>query len=458
MSDGCGAISLSNSATGDLTFGTSGGTDCTTPGVGGAGNTHASRTGFYHLTDINRKAATFLPGNAWLNGTLTANMNINNHLQRVLERQHRELLPRRAAAARTPASSRRSSSTSGATGWTRTRAARPSDQGSGEAVGDTFAFLETRDGCIGQNFLPGENCDNCTACTGVRDVSDFDVSGPAVIARPSNVTNNAGINCDRFACPYLSQGISLPGPDGLRRPLRELIAGSANWDLAQTLIAALGTEPGWAKMDQIWYGSLTPSKSAYRVASGGTCNPSATVDGCAATNWYTVYLTVDDDDGNLANGTPNACRIWDAFDAHGIACGQRPACSTGGSCGTPACPLSSCAPPLPPASSCPIDTLVFTSKTGLGWLAPTACALPLEYDTAKGNLDCLRSTCRPIGQSVPVCLPLEDDSGDLTAVDAAAPDPGDGFWYLARVHGGTWNSTSEEQCTDYDAALPLGCP
>jgi hypothetical protein len=51
------------------------------------------------------------------------------------------------------------------------------------------------------------------------------------------------------------------------------------------------------------------------------------VDGCAATNWYTVYLAADDDDGNLANGTPNACRIWDAFSAHGIACGSRPVCT-----------------------------------------------------------------------------------------------------------------------------------
>src|SRR6185295_8283501 len=77
MSDKCGTISLSNSTTGDLAFGTSGGTDCVTPGVGGAGNTHASRTGFYHLTNINRKASTFLPGNAWLASTVTANMNIN---------------------------------------------------------------------------------------------------------------------------------------------------------------------------------------------------------------------------------------------------------------------------------------------------------------------------------------------------------------------------------------------
>ena len=44
-------------------------------------------------------------------------------------------------------------------------------------------------------------------------------------------------------------------------------------------------------------------------------------------NGVLVYLPADDDDGNLANGTPNACRIWDAFNAHGIACGTRPTCT-----------------------------------------------------------------------------------------------------------------------------------
>ncbi|PYQ55410.1 MAG: hypothetical protein DMF53_28185, partial [Acidobacteria bacterium] len=32
------------------------------------------------------------------------------------------------------------------------------DKGTGEAVGDTFAFLETKDACIGRNFKPGVPC------------------------------------------------------------------------------------------------------------------------------------------------------------------------------------------------------------------------------------------------------------------------------------------------------------
>jgi subtilisin-like proprotein convertase family protein len=369
MSDACGAISLSNSTDGNLNFGTSGGTDCTTPGVGGGGNTHSSRTGFYHLTNINRKANLFLPGNSWLNSKVTANMNINQTCNAFWNGSTVNFYRSGGGCSNTGELAAVFLHEWGH-GMDTNSGGAASENGSGEAVGDTFAFLETRDGCIGQNFLPGQNCANCTACTGVRDVSDFDVSGPATVARPSTVTSNTGINCDRFACPYLQQGIfPYQGPMGYEGHCEAVIAGSANWDLTTNLIAALGTTPGWAKMDQIWYGSLTPSKSAYRVASGGTCNPNASVDGCAATNWYTVYLPVDDDNGNLADGTPNACRIWDAFNAHGIACGARPACSGGG--GPTPTPTPTNTPVPPTATPTPTNTPTGPTAT------PTATNTPV---------------------------------------------------------------------------------
>jgi hypothetical protein len=74
MQDQCGVINLSG--TGDLNFGVSGGTDCTTPGIGGAGNTHASRTGFFELNQLKQMAMSHLPTNFWLQSQLTSNMNI----------------------------------------------------------------------------------------------------------------------------------------------------------------------------------------------------------------------------------------------------------------------------------------------------------------------------------------------------------------------------------------------
>jgi hypothetical protein len=338
MTDNCGAISLADSVDGNLAFGASGGTDCSTPGVGGAGNTHASRSGFYHLTNINRKAITFLPGNSWLLSKVTANMNINLTCNAFWNGSTLNFYRSGGGCSNTGEIAAVFLHEWGHGLDTNTGGAA-SENGSGEAVGDTFAFLETRDPCIGQNFQPGINCPNCTACTGVRDVADFGLAGPAVIAKPANVADNAGINCDRFItvfggvnCPYLTNqglGFAYQGPMGYEGHCESVIASSANWDLTQSLVATLGTEPGWAAMDRIWYSSLTASKSAYELVSGGKCNPGATVDGCAATNWYTAFLAADDDDGNLANGTPNGCRIWSAFDAHGIACGSQPACFCG---------------------------------------------------------------------------------------------------------------------------------
>jgi len=332
MTDNCGAISLSDSSTGNLAFGGAGGTDCTTPGVGGAGNTHSSRSGFYHLTNINRKAATFLPSNTWLASTVTANMNINNTCNAFWNGSTVNFYRSGGGCSNTGEIAAVFLHEWGH-GMDTNSGGAASDQGSGEAVGDTFAFLETKDACIGKNFLPGSPCANCTSsCTGVRDMAAFSNGGGSVIAKPSNVTNNSGINCDRWACPYTGYA----GPMGYEGHCESYIASTSNWDLQKELNTALGNPAGWAKMDQIWYGSLTASKSAYRVASGGTCNTAATVDGCAASNWYTVYLSVDDDNGNLADGTPNGCRIWSAFNAHGIACGAQPACSGGGGGGNTA--------------------------------------------------------------------------------------------------------------------------
>jgi hypothetical protein len=325
--DTCGASAKSDSSTGGIAFGTSGGTDCVTPGSGGAGNTHAARSGYYHLTRINRKAAGFYPGNPWLAGTLTANVNLDATCNAYWNGSTVNFYRSGGGCSNTGEIAAVFLHEWGH-GMDRNAGGAATDKGSGEAVGDTFAFLETKDSCIGRNFKPGVSCYHCAACTGVRDVAEFALGGSATVARPGTVADDDGINCDRYSCPYRARLMSpYQGPMGYEGHCESYIASSANWDLAQSLVSRWGATGGWSAMEAIWYESLTPSKSAYRVAAGGKCNPAARVDGCASTNWYTVYLAVDDDDGNLANGTPNGCRIWDAFNAHGIACGSRPACT-----------------------------------------------------------------------------------------------------------------------------------
>lgn len=336
MSDNCGAISLSNATDGNLDLGSSGGTDCTTPGFGGPGNTHASRTGFYHLTLINQIAQTYYPSNSWLHSKVTANMNINDQCNAYWDGYSLNFFKSGGGCSNTGELAGVFLHEWGH-GMDQNTGGAAAENGSGEAVGDTFSFLYTKDSCIGTNFYPSGTCHNCsTGCTGVRDVAAFAVYGPDgtpmqgnVIAKPSTVKDPNGIDA-YGSCPYYTpSGFPYQGPMGYEGHDESLIASSANWDLTRILINEFGPQEGWQQMNRIWYGSLVPSKSAYQVVSGGQCNPSAEVDGCGSDNWYTVFLAADDDDGNLSNGTPNACRIWDAFQAHGIACGARPACTGG---------------------------------------------------------------------------------------------------------------------------------
>jgi hypothetical protein len=327
IADQCGPVSKSDREPGNVALGTSGGTDCATPGAGGAGNTHAARTGYYHLTNINRKAATYLPGNPWLNGTLTANMNVKNTCNAFWNGSTVNFYQSGNGCSNTGEIAAVFLHEWGHGLDQNTGGAAP-DKGTGEAVGDTFAFLETRDACVGRNFKPGVICHNCNSdCTGVRDLASFAVGGSHTVARPGTVASPTGLDCGRIRCPYNVFISPYQGPMGYEGHCESYIASTANWDLTQYLVARWGEDAGWTRMEALWYKSLTPSKSAYQVASGGKCNPKARVNGCGASNWYTVFLAADDDDGNLANGTPNGCRIWDAFKAHGIACGARPACT-----------------------------------------------------------------------------------------------------------------------------------
>jgi hypothetical protein len=76
IADNCGSSTLSSSDGFD--WGTSSGTDCTTPGFGGNGNTHSARTNFYELNKVIEMARSHLPNNSWLKKSLRVNLNINN--------------------------------------------------------------------------------------------------------------------------------------------------------------------------------------------------------------------------------------------------------------------------------------------------------------------------------------------------------------------------------------------
>ena len=79
------------------------------------------------------------------------------------------------------------------------------------------------------------------------------------------------------------------------------IIGGTMWDVKKALEAKLGAAAGHAKTIEIFYGILQRASDI----------PSS----------YAEALVADDDDGDLANGSPNQCELNTVFKAHGLADG-----------------------------------------------------------------------------------------------------------------------------------------
>jgi len=277
---------------------------------------------------------------------------------------------------------------------------RAPESATGEAMGDTFALLQGQHSCLGPGlFLPNPTNVNwgnragygtgSALCTGVRDLDytrfcyhgtaagcsasqDPDApngsrSGLTPPPNPPDAGTPARWNHMISGAPTsLADGQSnfynCAGPeiDGCAGPLNHgchcesIIPSQANWDLAKLVIGSrfggnVYASPqgptevsGWQYMDRLWYLTRDLATSAYSVTGPA---PAGTSNGCGIGNWFSTYRFVDDDDGNLANGTPHANLIFAAFDKHGIACGAvADPSNQGGGCGAPvaASTLSAC--------------------------------------------------------------------------------------------------------------------
>jgi subtilisin-like proprotein convertase family protein len=308
ISDTCGAISLSTSTTpGDLDFGSSTGTDCVTPGTGGVGNTHAARSCYYHTDLIAQKGRAYLPSNSWLQAQLTANVNLDNTCNAYWD----------GAAINFFKSGGGCGNTGEIAGvflheWGHGMDENDGNgaQGSGEAMGDAFAFLQLRDSCIGQNFT-STPCDGygnpCSGCTGVRDQDRLKHDTPEILT-PANINAR---------CGSLGGGSD---PCGEEVHCEGYLPGNTVWDLAYRDLPArpMAVDDAWALADKLWWES-GPARTAAYSCTNQTAPPWN--NGCGATTWFETFLAADDADGNLANGTPHAATIFQAFDRHGISCG-----------------------------------------------------------------------------------------------------------------------------------------
>ncbi|MEJ5166725.1 MAG: proprotein convertase P-domain-containing protein, partial [Thermoanaerobaculia bacterium] len=324
--DNCGSISLASNAQGLIDFGSSGGTDCTTPGFGGAGNTHSARTQYYNVAWIKIKAYTYLSGNTWLQGVLTDNVNINDTCNAYWNGSINFF---------------RSGGGCGNTGelpgvslheWGH---GMDDNDGSGgdsppvETRADWTAILQTHQSCAGGGFFvslnqgcgqvpppgTGYNCggygDCCLNCSGIRD-ADY---AQHLKNTPWTAQNNAA--CGGTVWSSCGAGW-YNGPCGWEDHCESGISTQALWDMAirdLPTYCGMDTTSAWQLIDRLFYSSMPQMGNMY------TCS-SCTTSGCTGNTLYNLFRAIDDDGDGTANGTPHAQGIYRALARHNIACGN----------------------------------------------------------------------------------------------------------------------------------------
>ncbi len=338
--DACGAISAS-SATGSINLGgTNNQHNCTTPGTGGPGNTPAARSGFYELNKIKELARGWLPGNAWLSASLTANMNINNTCNAFWNGSTVNFY-------RAGGSCRNTGEIAAVFDHEWGHGLDDNDSNgiissSGEAYADIAANYRLQASCVGHGFSSGAagacgltadgtgpnrneaqvgaaHCD--TDCSGVRD-SDY------LKHNPNTPDTALGFVCTKCAA---SSGLCGRQTHCAGAPVRQMA-----WDLvARDLRAApflLDAQSSFVVGNRLFYlGSGT-------IGAWHSCTCGSTSTGCGATNGYMAWLAADDTNGNISDGTPHMTAIFNAYNRHGIACPTPARVNSG--CTTPAAPAS----------------------------------------------------------------------------------------------------------------------
>jgi hypothetical protein len=312
INDSCGPISNSTTA-GDVDFSLGPGADCDVPpgNTGGAGNTHAARTQYYHLTTANLRAQGYLPSLTWLSNSY---INVNTNQSPWCN----------ATGGGDTLNFYRPES------WCWNLGEIPgvsihewghsldSFDGSGggsapvETYADWMAALHLHDSCVGRGFYLSQNCggygDPCEDCSGIRDI-DY-----------TQHQANTPWNAANYGSVWSCSGGSYFGPCGKGDHCESGISSQALWDFVHRKLTAaphsMDLASAWLLADRLWFGGIGTLGFDMYSCSLPTSN------GCAGSHLFQVMLFVDDDGDGLANGTPHADAIYGAMADHGIACGD----------------------------------------------------------------------------------------------------------------------------------------
>jgi hypothetical protein len=338
ITDGCGPVGFNADLTSGnmLMGGVNGQHDCTTAG-GLAGNTPASRSAFYELNKLAEQARGWLPTNQWLTQQLTANVNLNSTCNAFWDGSTVNFYKSGGGC--------RNTGEIGAVfdhEWGHgidDFDANGTLSSSSEGYADIAAVYRLQTSCVGHGFFQTINngcgmtadgtgfnqneaqtgaawCD--LNCSGVRD-TDYTKMAPNTPATPSN-----------FTCTRCNSG---SGPCGKQVHCSASPARQAAWDFVARDLRNppynYDSNTAFIVANKIFY------QGSGNVGSWHGCDCTAgTSDGCGTTNAYMQWLAADDDNGNLADGTPHMAALYAAFNRHGIACNTPAPTTTKVGCGT----------------------------------------------------------------------------------------------------------------------------
>jgi subtilisin-like proprotein convertase family protein len=373
VSDNCGSINEST-ADGSLDLGgVNGDHDCTSSGAS-SGNTPASRACFYELNKLIELAQGWLPNNTWLQSQLPATVNISDTCNAYYDYYSVNFF-------KSGGGCRNTGEIAAVFDHEWGHGLDDNDSGgsmstSSEAYADIASIYRLHASCVGFGFWhtydrgcgqtsdgtgfnanesrTGTHCD--LDCSGVRD-ADWDKHSDHTPDTPQN-----------FSCVHCNSG---SGPCGRQVHCDAAPARQAAWDLVARDLQAFPFN--YDKNTAFVVGNRLFYQGSGNIGAWHACSCPNTSNGCGATNAYMQWLAVDDDNGNLNDGTPHMTALYAAFDRHNIACD------------TPTAVNSGCAGG--PAQAPTLSTSVGSDQIGLAWTA-VAGAVRYRVLRTEGHAGC----------------------------------------------------------------------
>ena len=363
ISDKCGAIKANTDVTGNLPFGwqTFDTTDCQTSGIGGLGNTRSSRTAYFWVNRAKEFARGWLPSIAWLWQKVTVNVNGSplcnaywngstlNFFKGDIPCRNTGEVP--GVAIHEMAHGLDSNDGNGT----------PAELATGESNGDVLNVLMLHKSCIAEGMRSAD-CngfgDGCFDCFGVRDI-DF--------AKHESNTRHTVTN---FVQPLCATSTSYRGPCGREGHCESIVPSETVWDFVNRKLPNPGGAAAWNTMERLWLVSRPTATQSF------TCNTnqaSWNADGCNIGSLWKVLRAADDDDGNLANGTPHGTALLQAFLDHGISCIFDPGAGV---------TFSACTPPPAPV----VTATAGDDRVTLTW--SNANSNQFTYDVYRNDVGC----------------------------------------------------------------------